>query len=81
MQHLRPRLVNQESAKALINSRISGSFISVSEEENADESVAVPYILHPSWPGTFLFVESFRIIKLKNTKLSLSLSFKLYYLF
>jgi len=40
-----------ESAKALINSRKSGSFISISEEEDADETVSVPYILHPYWPG------------------------------
>jgi hypothetical protein len=40
-----------ESAKALIRSRISASFISISEEEDANETISVPYILHPSWPG------------------------------
>lgn len=47
-------LLPVESAKALINSRISGSFISLSDDEEAEESVSIPYVLHRAWPGRFL---------------------------
>jgi len=41
-----------ESAKAILHSRKSGSFISISEEEDAEETVSVPYVLLPQWPGS-----------------------------
>jgi len=40
-----------EKAKALIYSRISGSFISITENDDAEEKTSIPYILHSGWPG------------------------------